>query len=267
MLKPLLSFLKHIYTYRFIIRTMAVQEIRQRYAGTLAGSLWFVVNPLLTILVYWFVFSVGLRVQPVGNVPFIIVFSAALIPWMTFSEILTTSTNSIAANAHLVTKMVFPTEILPFINLVASLIAHGVMLIILLMLLFFNGISFSFFNFQFFYYLFALLVFSIGLSWLFSSINVFYRDTSVILSVIINIWFWLTPIVWGIEMLPERYRFFIKLNPMFYVVDGYKNSFVYHIPFWYNYMVGIYFWGISLLLFAVGGLVFRKLKSEFADVL
>ncbi len=266
-MSALVNFFKRIYTYRYIIKTMAVQEIRKRYAGTLAGSVWFIINPLLTILVYWFVFSVGFRVRPVGDIPFIVVFSVGLIPWMTFSEILTTSTNAVTGNAHLVTKMVFPTEILPFVNLVASLIAHGVMLIILLMILFFNGMAFSLFNLQFFYYLFALSAFSIGLSWLFSAVNVFYRDTAIILGVIMNIWFWLTPIVWGIEMLPEQYQTFIKLNPMFYIVEGYKYSFIYHTPFWHNYRLGIYFWGTGILFFAIGGLVFRKLKSEFADVL
>ena len=263
----LFNFLRRIYAHRSVIMAMAAHEISSRYAGTLAGFLWAVINPLITVAVYWFVFSVGFRVQPVGGVPFIVVFSAGLIPWMTLSECLIMSANSVISNRHLVTKMVFPTEILPLVNLAASLIIHFIMIAIFLALLFFNGIKFSLLNLQFIYYLFALSVFSIGLSWFFAAVNVFYRDMGPVLGVILNIWFWLTPVAWGIEILPDKYRAFLKLNPMFYIVEGYKNSFIYGKPLWQDLGLGAYFWGISLMLFVAGGFVFKKLKSEFADVL
>lgn len=266
-MNPLFNFIKKVYTYRSIIRAMAIREMQSRYAGTLAGFVWSVINPLMVILVFWFVFSVGFKVQPVGNVPFIVVFMSGMIPWTMFAETLMANTNAIIANAHLVKKTVFPTEILPIVNLVASSITHVIMLIILALLLLFNKIPFSFYNFQFLYYLAALSVFSIGLGWIFSAVNVFYRDTGQILGVIINMWFWLTPVVWLMDIIPQKYQFIIKLNPMYYIVEGYKESFIYHAPFWQNYKLGIYFWAIAVLLFIVGGLIFRKLKPEFADVL
>ncbi|MBI4689578.1 MAG: ABC transporter permease [Nitrospirae bacterium] len=266
-MSTLLNFLKRLYKYRSVITAMALQEIKNRYIGTLGGIFWSLINPLLIILVYWFVFSLGLKVQPIGDVPFIVYFCAGLIPWMTFNDTLMTNTNTISQNSYMVKKMVFPTEILPIVNLAANLITHGIMLIILSVILIFSGISFSVINLQFLYYLAALCIFSIGLSWLLSSVNVFFRDTAMILGVITNIWFWLTPIVWIIEMLPSDYRFFIKLNPMFYIIDGYRKSFIYHTPFWENYGLGLYFWGTSLMFFIIGGMVFRKLKPEFADVL
>lgn len=261
------DFLKKLYKYRSVIKAMAVREIQSRYAGTLAGFVWSVVNPLMIILVYWFVFSVGFKVQPVGNVPFIVVFMSGMIPWTMFAETLMANTNAIIANAHLVKKTVFPTEILPIVNLAASFISHGIMLIILIVLLLLNNIPFSFYNLQILYYLAALSVFTIGLGWIFSALNVFYRDTGQILGVVINMWFWLTPVVWLMGIIPEKYQYIIKLNPMYYIVDGYKTSFIYHAPFWQNYKLGIYFWAIALLMFIIGGLTFRRLKPEFADVL
>lgn len=266
-MSALVNFLKRLYQYRSVIATMAIQEIKNRYIGTLGGIVWSIISPLLMIFVFWFVFSVGLRVQPMGDVPFIVYFCAGLIPWLTFSDTLMTNTNALTQKSYLIKKMVFPTEILPIVNLTASLITHGIMLMIFFVILLFSGISFSVINFQFLYYLIAMCIFSIGLSWLLSSINVFFRDTAVILGVITNLWFWLTPIVWVIEMLPSDYWFFIKLNPMFYIIDGYRNSFIYHIPFWKDFGLGIYFWGISLMFFIIGGMVFRRLKPEFADVL
>jgi lipopolysaccharide transport system permease protein/teichoic acid transport system permease protein len=266
-MSALLNFLRRIYKYRSVIAAMALQEVKNKYIGTLGGIVWSIINPLLIIFVYWFVFSMGLKVQPIGNVPFIVYFCAGLLPWLTFSETLTTNTNTLSQKSYLIKKMVFPTEILPIVNLTANLITHVIMLTIFFIILMFSGISFSLINLQFLYYLMALCIFSIGLSWLLSSVNVFFPDTTVILGVITNIWFWLTPIVWIIEMLPSDYHVFIKLNPMFYIVDGYRKSFIYHTPLWEDYGMGVYFWGISLILFIVGGMIFRRLKPEFADVL
>jgi len=210
---------------------------------------------------------VGFRVKPAQNIPFILVFLCGLIPWVFFSEALTSNVNSITSNKHLVKKIVFPTEILPIVNIAAALVTHVIMLGILMVFLKANGIAFSLYNFQLFYYLGALCVFSLGLSWLITSLNVFYRDVAQMLTVILNLWFWLTPIVWYLNMLPERFHLFIKMNPMFYIVNGYKNSFIYHEPFWQAAGQGFYFWAVCLTMFGVGAFVFRKLKPEFPDVL
>jgi ABC-type polysaccharide/polyol phosphate export permease len=246
---------------------MSMREIQSRYAGTIGGLLWSIINPLMLILVYWFVFSVGFKVQPAGGMPFIVVFLCGLIPWSMFAEALTTSTGAINANAHLVTKTIFPTEILPVVYLVASLITHFVMLSMFILVMLFNKIPFSFYNLQFLYYLYALLVFSIGLGWFFSSVNVFYKDMGQILSVILNVWFWATPIVWLMDIMPDKYQYVIKLNPMYYIVDGYKSSFIYHSPIWHNPWEGVYFWIVCAIVFTIGALTFKKLKPEFAEVL
>lgn len=261
------NFLKKLYHYRSMIRTLALREIQARYIGTMGGLAWSIINPLMFILVYWFVFSVGFKVQPPGGVPFIIVFLCGLIPWSMFSEALTTSTNTINANAHLVTKTVFPTEILPIVNIVASLVTHFIMLGILIIVMLFNKIPLLLYSLQFLYYLFGLLIFSLGLGWLLSAINVFYKDASQVLGVILNLWFWLTPIVWSQDMIPHKYQYILKLNPMYYIIDGYKASFIYNSPIWHNPRGGIYFWGVCIVVFILGAVTFKKLKPEFAEVL
>ncbi len=249
------------------IRTMAITEIRSRYVDTIGGLIWALVHPLLIILVYWFVFSVGFKVTPPGGVPFILVFLSGFIPWIIVNETLAGSTNIIQANSHLVTKTVFPTEILPVVRLLVSLVTHFVMLLVLLVIMFVSDISFSVYNFQFLYYLFALTVFILGLSWLFSSVNLFFRDTAHILQALLPLWFWLTPIVWFRDMIPQKYQWFLDLNPLVYIVEGYKKSFIYHAPFWEDLHSAAYFWTVGLVAFVCGGLVFRKLKPEFAEVL
>jgi len=250
-----------------MIRLMAARTIKYRYAGTLIGIFWSFINPLMIILVYWFIFSVGFKIQPANNVPFVLVFFCGLLPWLTFNESLNSTTECIVQNPHLVKKIIFPTEILPFVNLVATWVSHGIMLLILLAVMFFQEFSFSLYNFQFLYYLLGLSVFSLGLGWIFAALNVYFRDVGQVLSVILNLWFWLTPIVWLPEMIPDKFRIFMILNPMYYVVEGYKNSFIFHVPFWHDLKTGLYFWSVSLLTLCVGGVIFRRLKREFAEVL
>ncbi|WP_035074853.1 ABC transporter permease [Maridesulfovibrio zosterae] len=262
-----MDFILRGYQYRSLIWTMALREIRSRYAGTAVGFTWFFINPLMTILVYWLVFSLGFKVKPVNGVSFIVMFLCGMIPYTTLNEALVTSANCISSNPHLVKKTVFPTEMLPIVNLLSSFMSNAFMTGLLVVFMLCSGISFSLYNLQIFYYLFGLCVFCVGLGWLLAALSVFFRDLGQILAVILNLWFWATPIVWEIQMVPEQYRIFLKLNPLYYVVEGYKASFIFHKPFWLDWWGGIYFWGFALLMFVVGALVFRKLKPEFADVL
>lgn len=263
----IINFVRKIYSFRLAILSMSIRQIQSRYIGTLGGVVWSVIQPLMMIFVYWFVFAVGFKVKSPDNLPYIVVFMCGLMPWMMFSEMLSTSVTAIGASAHLVKNSVFPTEILPVIHLFSSLIAHFIVLVIFLAIMLINKIPLSFYNLQFIYYLFALSILGLGLSWFVSAVNVFIKDTQQILSVVINLWFWLTPIVWNLNMLPSKYQFFIKLNPFYYVVDGYKSSFIYHLPIWHNFYQGIYFWSICLVVFFIGALTFKKLKPEFSETL
>ena len=258
---------RKIIHHRYMIRVMAIREIRSRYVGSIIGLFWSVIHPLMMVIIYWFVFSLGFKVKPTGNFPFVVWFFCAFVPWSTFSEMLATTTNSVVTHGTLIKRTLFPSEILPFIYLVSSGISHLIMLVILVVMLAFNGIPFSWYNFQFLYYWAALIVLMLGLGWLFSGINVFLRDTHQLVGVLLQMWFWGTPIFWTLGMLPEKMHFFLKLNPMFYIVQGYRDSFLYHRPLWDNLKMGLYFWAVCLPILVIGGIVFRKLKTDFADVL
>ena len=195
------------------------------------------------------------------------VFFCGLTPWLFFSETLGASTQAIAGNPHLFKKVLFPTEILPLVNVTAGLISHAVMLIILMLVLLVYGILPALYNLQFVYYTFALCAFTLGLSWFFSALNVFYRDVREILTVILNVWFWLTPIVWPLDILPEKYHVWLKLNPLYYVIQGYRNSFVYHVPFWADWVGAVCFWSMCMVFLFLGAFVFRPLKPDFPEVL
>ena len=250
-----------------MISSMAMRELHFRYAGTAAGLIWSVVNPLVMIAVYWFVFSVGLKVRPMGDMPFILVFMCGYAPWSFFLEAVTGSTNSITGNAHLVKKTVFPTEVLPLVQMGSAIPTHVVMLLALTVMMAINGVPFSFYNLQFIYYFIASMVFTLGLSWLVAAANVIFRDMGQIMGVIINIWFWLTPIVWPEHMIPERYAFLLKANPVYYVVAGYRSSFLTHEFIFNDPAWSFYFWAVAIAMFVFGGVVFKRLKPVFPDVM
>ncbi len=129
------------------------------------------------------------------------------------------------------------------------------------------GFNISFFYFQALYYLFCLWVFALGIAWSVASLNVFIRDIGQLVAVIIQVGFWATPIFWDINMMPDRVQFFLKFNPVFYIVQGYRDSFIYSVPFWHHPYQTIYFWVVTLSVLATGIWVFSKLKPQFADVL
>jgi ABC-type polysaccharide/polyol phosphate export permease len=266
-LKKIYQLLNVLYVHRYMIRAMSIQEIKHRYAGTLGGFVWAVINPLATIFVFWFVFDFLFHSPPVNDVPFVLYFFCGFLPWMTFNESLMMSTRSIVVNTHLVKKTVFPTEILPIISIISCLIIHFVIVLIFTFILLCYGIMPSLWNLQIFYFLFALITFSIGLGWFLSAAHVFFRDVFEILMVILNIWFWFTPIVWNVTMLPKHLQLIVKINPLFYIVEGYRISFLTHKPIWDNIPMAFYFWPLCIMLFILGGIFFRQLKGEFPEVI
>ena len=265
--KSFIYFILALYERRTLIIEMSKRDISTRYVGSFLGFFWAFINPLLMISVLWFVFSVGLRVKPSGDVPFVVFLTAGMAIWNTFSEVINLSTGVIMQNSHLVKKVVFQLSILPIVKLVGSFVTHIIFLLMLMLLIMFHGMPFSIYWFQAFYYFVAMSAFALGLSWIFSSVNVFASDTGQIVGIILQFGFWGTPIFWDIGIMPDKIQSIIKLNPMYYIVQGYRDSFIYFVPFWKHPWMTLYFWAIAIFFFVIGAMIFRRLRPHFADVL
>jgi len=267
MIRRFYYFVRLIFLQRHLIESMAKREVVTQYVGSFLGFIWTFINPLVLIIVLWVVFSVGFRVKPLNDVPFVVWLTAGMAAWFVFADIVNGSTGIIVSNAHLIKKTLFYSQILPVVKIVSCLITHFIFLVVLLGLIFINGLPVSFYFFQFFYYLFCLIILGLGIAWTVSALNVFIRDVGQIVGVVIQIGFWATPIFWDISIMPSQWQLFFKLNPMFYVVQGYRESFIYLVPFWKHPYQTIYFWMVAATLFVLGALIFQKLKPQFADVL
>jgi ABC-type polysaccharide/polyol phosphate export permease len=251
-----------------LILSMAVQQVRRRYVGTVGGIGWSVLQPLAIIATYWFVFSVGFKVQiGDGSVSFIVYFITGMAAWYLLSEAIGASVVSISGNAHLIKKVIFPSESLPVIQVIATLVVHAGLLIVVLAIVLLQRGALPWTALLLPYYTAAAVIFCLGIAWTISALQVFFRDIQKLVEVTLGIWFWLTPIVWSEEMLGPRWAWIFDLNPAYYIVKGYRDCLIYGVPFWSDPVAAVAFWAICGLLLVFGAWVFKRLKPEFVEVL
>ncbi|MGG4394298.1 ABC transporter permease [Paenibacillus thiaminolyticus] len=263
----IMRFARDIFRQRHMILSLAKKDFKSRYLGSYLGVFWAFIQPSLLVFIYWFVFQVGFRSTPVEDFPFILWLLAGIVPWFYFSDSLASSTNSIEQNSYLVKKIVFNTHFLPIVKIVSSLMVHFVFMMLMFLIFFSYGESFSLYQLQIFYYSFALTMFLVGLSWIVSSLNVFLKDIGQIVSIILQFGFWLTPIFWTFKLVPEKLHWLFKLNPIYYIVEGYRDSLINQVWFWHHYNLTLYFWGLTVVMLVGGARLFKKLSPHFSDVL
>jgi len=261
------QFLKGLIKNRKLIFQMVKKDFRNQYLGSFLGLFWAFFRPAIYILVLWIVFAFGFRKGRAGEFPFFLYLMSGMILWSFFAGGLNAGARSILENKFLVKKILFRLSILPVVKVLSTLIIHLIFIGLFLFVYFFHGYFPDIYTIQIFYYLFATIVLLLGLAWISSALNVFIKDIGQLINVIIQLGFWFTPIFWEISMFPQKLRFILKLNPVYYLVNGYRDSLFYKVWFWEHPRLTAYFWIFTLLIFAVGAVVFRRLKPHFADVL
>jgi lipopolysaccharide transport system permease protein/teichoic acid transport system permease protein len=246
---------------------MSLRELKMQFTGSLFGALWLFIHPLMMLVIYWVVFDLGFHAAPPKGVPFFLWLAAGLAVWNAFSFILSESLASIRANAGLIKRTAFQAHILPVIKILVAAATHAVFLLLVLGFILVGGLPLLASLVQLLYYFFCLAVFSLGMAWLLSALNVFLRDVGQVVMLMLQIGLWVTPILWDTSILPENLHIFVLLNPLSYVVQGYRDSFFYAVPFWEHAGATLYFWSFALVQLAAGAFVFKRLKPRFADVL
>ena len=246
---------------------MTKRDLILRYAGSWLGFFWAIINPIVMIGIYWFVFGFGLKVRTVSDAPFIVWLMAGMAIWLSFAEIIMESTIAITNNSHLIKKISFPSEILPIVKLLSATFSHSIFLILLCILLAIHGYRPAFHFIQFFYYYTAMSFLALGISWHTAAFHVFARDVSQLVQVILQILFWFTPIIWDLSIMPESIASLLRWNPIFYLVQGYRDSFISYTPFWSNWIGACCYWIFSLLVLYSGVRFFYRLQPHFDDSL
>ena len=257
---------------RQLIWKLAKNDFKTRYAGSYLGIVWAFVQPVITVLLYWFVFTIALPSRAVAvkgdiEIPYILWLIAGIVPWFFFSEALSNGTNALLEYNYLVKKVVFKISILPIIKIISALFVHGFFLLFTVGLFACYGYYPDLYTLQIFYYSACMFVFVLGLCYITCSIIVFFRDLGQIISIALQVGIWATPILWNITTLSPRLRIIFKLNPMNYIVEGYRDALIDKIWFWENFYSTAYFWILTMCVFAFGAIIFKRLKIHFADVL
>lgn len=259
---------------RKLLFSLAKNDFKTKFAGSYLGTIWAFVQPIVTIFVYWFAFEKGLKASAVNlrdgiEIPFVLWLTAGMVPWFFLQDALLGGTNSLIEYSYLVKKVVFQIDIIPMVKIISSLFTH--VFFVAFAIVFFTAYGYypDIYVLQVIYYSIALLVLLVGMVYLTSSVVVFFRDLGQIVGIFLQVAIWMTPIMWNIETmeLSNGLITLLRLNPLHYIVQGYRDALINKIWFWERPELTIWFWTISILILLVGVNVFKKLKVHFADVL
>ena len=271
MLKTIFFLPAELYKNRRLVFKLAKNDFKTKYAGSYLGIVWAFVQPIVTILVYWFVFSVGFR-SGTGDlgVPFVLYLVAGIVPWFFFQDALIGGTNSLLEYNYIVKKVVFNISVLPVVKIISAMFVHGFFVLFTIILYMCYGRFPDLYYIQILYYSICTFLLVLGLVYATCAVVVFFRDLTQIISIGLQVGIWLTPIMWIAETsLPGHplLQKVLQLNPMYYIVSGYRDAFVMKKWFFESPMWTLYFWIFTILCFLFGNWVFKRLRVHFADVL
>jgi lipopolysaccharide transport system permease protein len=250
--------------YGELLMNLTRREVKGRYSQSLFGAGWAIAQPLATMAVFTLVFA-RLAQMPSGGAPYPLFAYAALVPWFFFSNSVMSGTMSLVTYRNIVTKTYFPREIVPLAQVGSRLVdlAASSALFVALMVYYRSGIGPWAAMVPVF--LVLLLMFTLGVTLITSSINVFYRDVSPVVQIGLQLWLYLTPVAYPLSAVPERYRLFFLANPLAGVVEGLRQVLVFgRAPDWS--VVGISA-ALIVAIFAIGVVLFKKTDKYFADVI
>jgi ABC-type polysaccharide/polyol phosphate export permease len=263
------KFVFELFEKRGLILELAKRDYKSRYMGSVLGFVWTFAQPIMMMLIMWAVFIFGLKTgKTTGDVPFVVYFFVAQVAWNFFSDSWSSSTSVIMEYSFLVKKINFRLGILPIVKMTSAFINHLFLMTFVICVLIAYGYYPSIYWLQSLYYFFCMVCLVLGLSWISSAMNVFWKDIGYIIGIVLQFGFWLTPLFWNIKAIPENFWPLIRANPCYYLIEGYRNSFIYHKPFWSDdpWLIA-QFWIVTLVFLLLGMIVFKRLRPHFADVI
>ena len=258
--------LQNLRKYRGLIQSLVVRDLKARYRGSVLGFFWSFVNPLLFLLIYTFVFTVVLpSTHPKDIEPYALFMFCGILPWTWFSSSILESSNVLISNGNLIKKVLFPAEVLPIVTVLANMVHFFFGLPILAAFLIYYRRPLDPFELLWFpVIVFVQLVLLLGLSLFVAALTVHFRDLRDILSNLIQLWFFATPIIYPMNEAPERFRWLLNLNPMTHLAISYQEVLFYIGPHghWRWLMVLL---AASVAVFLAGYFVFDRLRDSFAE--
>lgn len=244
-------------------------EERATYQSHYLGVLWQVLNPVIQVGIYYLVFGLGFYGgRKVEGAPFIVWMMIGLSCWLFMSTTILGTSNSIFRKMYLISKMNFPVSILPSINIVGNLISFFVMIIatVVVMLLYHVPITIKWIQLLYFFFCMIFFLFALGI--FSATMTVLIRDYHMVLQSVIRVLLYVSGIIWNIKdaNFPSVLKSLLELNPVFYIIDGFRSSFLSGAWLWEDYYHLIFFWSLTLLIFLIGSHLHVKFRARFVDL-
>lgn len=263
---------RELWQSKELIWKLAKNDFKNRYAGSYLGRIWAFVQPVVTVVLYWFVFDYIMQAKKQFlsegvDVPYLVWLVAGLVPWFYFSEAVTSGMNSLMEYSYLVKKVVFKISIIPIIKIISATFTHIFFIIFMLAVYFAYGYTPSIYLLQIPYYSFCMFMLVLAISYSTCSVIIFFRDLGQLVNIALQIGMWVTPILWNASIFSDTVQTILKINPVFYIVNGYRSALFENTWFWQDFYSTMYFWIVTVVFFGIGALIFRRLKVHFADVL
>lgn len=255
---------KELWDYRELLFMLAFREVKLRYRQTFLGIAWVILQPLITTVIFTFIFG-GLLGADSEELQFELFAFVGLIPWNIFSQSLQRGGVSLTRDIRLVTRIFFPRVIIPIANALSTLVDLGVSLLILIGLLFIYQVPIYLSILSLPLLIIMTMLLSIGVGVIFAALNVYYRDFTYVLPFLITVWMYASPLAYSSKLVPENFRWIYQLNPLVGIIDGFRWAIFQTISFPINSLT--YSLILSLLIFFIGMLIFRRLERSFADVI
>lgn len=257
-----LESIKELFKYRELLESLIYRSFISRYKQSVLGIAWAFGRPIAMAIIYTIVFSYIVRI-PSDNLPYPIFVFGALLPWSLLATGLSAGVPSLVMNYSLVTKVYFPRELLPISTFITTLLDFGISMFVLFGMMIFYKINISINVWYVFPILFAETLLVVGLCLIFSTINVWFRDIQHALSLIIQLWMYLSPVIYPISMVPERYKTIYYLNPMVGILDNFRKVLLHGSP--PDPFSLLLSFCISILIFIFGYIFFKSHEFKFAD--
>lgn len=259
--------LRRLWAYRELLYFLVWRDIKVRYKQTVLGMLWIVFQPVVSMVVFSILFG-GLLKVPSGGVPYPIFAYAALLPWNYFASSLTRSSTSLVHSTHLITKIYFPRMIIPISGVLSGLVDFAVAFLVLIGLMIYYGVVPTPAVVLLPALLLLAMLTALGFGLWLSALNVRFRDIQYLIPFMVQIWMYVTPVIYGSELIPERFRFLLGLNPMTGVVEGFRWALLGAQladaqPPGPLFAISI---AITLLVLISAAIFFRTTERTFADI-
>jgi len=254
--------LKSLWAYRELLYFLTWRDVKIRYKQTLLGATWAIIQPLFTMIIFTIFFG-NLAGMPSDNIPYPLFAYAGLLPWIFFSNAVTSSSNSLVGSAHLITKVYFPRMIIPGAAVAAGLIdlAIGFGLLVVLMIYYKVGLTMNILMLPVLILVMTLLAIGIGM-WM-SALNVKYRDIRHALPFAIMLLMFATPLIYPTSMVPERWRWLLQFNPLAGLIEGFRSS-LFGRPF--NWPALAISSAATVIFLIYAAIDFRRMERTFADI-